>query len=234
MTPGLANRLCFSSAKKICCNFPETLDSLPKEKAVLSGCPIRSALLAGSREAGLAFSGFDGNKPVLMVVGGSLGAQHVNEAVRAALPLLLPDFDVLHLTGRGKLDESLEGTPGYRQFDYIKEEMADLFAAADLVISRAGANAISEILALRIPNLLIPLPANASRGDQILNARSFEKQGFSMVLDEENMTAEKLSEDVRTLFASRETYREAMRNSAASDGVSVIMDLILGLTGSES
>ena len=226
MTPGLANRISFSSAVKICCNFPETLDKLPKDKACLTGSPIRAELLTGSREAGLAFTGFTGEKPVLMVTGGSLGAVAVNEAVRKALPALLRDFDVVHLCGKGKTDPDLEGTAGYRQYEYISAEMADLFAMADLVISRAGANAICEIAALCIPNLLIPLSAAASRGDQILNARSFEKQGFSMVLEEEALGEGVLENAVKTLYADRDRYISAMKSAPSSDGVGAITALI--------
>lgn len=231
MTPGLANKLSFSSATKICCNFPETLKTLPEGKAVLSGSPIRAELLSGSREKGLAFTGLTGEKPVLMIVGGSLGAVPVNNAVRKCLPQLLETFDIVHLCGKGKLDEALQGTPGYLQYEYINEEMADLFALADVVISRAGANAICELAALAIPNLLIPLSAAASRGDQILNARSFEKQGYSVVLEEEQITDELLVETVRKLYADRQVYIDAMRAGSHSDGVKVITDLIGELVG---
>ena len=226
MTPGLANRLCIPSAAKVCCNFPETLASLPENKAVLTGTPIRSELLAGSRDAALTFTGLSGKKPVIMVIGGSLGAVAVNNAVRDALPSLLPDFDVIHLCGKGKTDESKDGTPGYIQYEYISEELPDLFALSDIVISRAGANAICELLALRKPNLLIPLSAKASRGDQILNARSFEKQGFSVVMEEEDVTTLKLLEAVRSLYENRRKYIDTMNASGTTDSAGIIMGLI--------
>ncbi|MBP5253969.1 MAG: undecaprenyldiphospho-muramoylpentapeptide beta-N-acetylglucosaminyltransferase [Lachnospiraceae bacterium] len=231
MTPGLANRLCFRSADRICCNFPETLDLLPKGKAVLSGSPIRSELLSGSRDAGLAFTGFSGEKPVLMMIGGSLGAQVLNRTLREALDALTETFDVVHLTGKGNLDESLLGRPGYVQYEYIRAELKDLFAAADVVFSRAGANAICELLALRKPNLLVPLSKAASRGDQILNARSFEKQGFSMVIEEEQLTAASLTEGLLSLYRDRDRYVRAMENSPAKNGVDVVLGLIDELTG---
>lgn len=226
MTPGLANRLCLPAATVICCNFPETMKTLPAEKAVLTGTPIREELKSGSREAGLAFTGFSGEKPIIMVTGGSLGAVAVNNAVRDALPELLTRYDIVHLCGRGKLDERLVGTEGYIQYEYIKEELPDLFAMADLIISRAGANAICEIATLNKPNLLIPLPSKASRGDQILNAHSFESQGFSMVIDEENLTTKTLIDGVDELYADRQKYIDAMAASEQSDAVSVIIDLI--------
>ena len=226
MTPGLANKLCLPAATAICCNFPETLKNLPKEKAVLTGTPIREELKSGSREAGLAFTGFSGEKPIIMVTGGSLGAVAVNTAVRNALPELLTRYDVVHLCGKGKLDEHLIGTPGYIQYEYIKEELPDIFAMADMVISRAGANAICEIATLRKPNLLIPLPSKASRGDQILNAHSFESQGFSMVIDEENLTTKTLIDGVDDLYSNRQKYIDAMSASSQSDAIAVIIDLI--------
>ena len=226
MTPGLANRLCLPAATVSCCNFPETMKTLPAEKAVLTGTPIREELKSGSREAGLAFTGFSGEKPIIMVTGGSLGAVAVNNAVRDALPELLTRYDIVHLCGRGKLDERLVGTDGYIQYEYIKEELPDLFAMADLIISRAGANAICEIATLNKPNLLIPLPSKASRGDQILNAHSFESQGFSMVIDEENLTTKTLIDGVDELYADRQKYIDAMAASEQSDAVSVIIDLI--------
>ena len=192
MTPGLANKLCFPVAEKICCNFPETMQMLPEGKAVLTGSPIRAELAQGNKIAGLDMCGFTANKPVIMVIGGSLGAANVNKAVRDSLPRLLEDFQVVHLCGKDKIDNLLLATPGYKQFEYIKTELKDLFAMADIVISRAGANSICELLALKKPNLLIPLPAASSRGDQLLNAASFEAQGFSIVINEDDLTTELL------------------------------------------
>lgn len=226
MTPGLANRLCMSSAVKICCNFPETVEKLPADKAVLTGTPIRQELMTGSRTAALKFTGLLPDKPVIMIIGGSLGSVAVNTAVRQILPQLLEHFQVVHLCGKGKVDESLNDTPGYIQYEYIKKELADLFALADLVISRAGANAICEISALKKPNLLIPLSANASRGDQILNARSFEKLGYSKVMEEEEITPEALLGAIRDLYENREQYIQAMNQSRQMDAISHIVNLI--------
>lgn len=226
MTPGLANKIAIPCANKVCCNFPETLEHLPKEKAVLTGSPIRQELLSGNKLAALNFCGFTPDKPVILVIGGSLGAVAVNNTVRAALPKLLESFQVIHLCGKGKMDETLANTKGYCQFEYIKDELRDLFALTDLVISRAGANAICELLALRKPNLLIPLSANASRGDQILNARSFERQNFSIVLEEEEANSETLLAAVQQLYERRDTYINAMRDSSMQDSIGTIINLI--------
>ena len=190
MTPGLANRIALKAATKVCCNFPETVKYLPADKAVLSGSPIRQELLHGDRNKAYAFTGFTEEKPILLIIGGSLGSVFVNNAVRDSLDTLLKDFQIIHLCGKGNLDPSLDGTAGYRQYEFISKELPDLFAAADLIISRAGANSICELLALHKPNILIPLSRNASRGDQILNARSFEKQGFSYVIEDSLTTRE--------------------------------------------
>ena len=212
MTPGLANKISIPSATKVCCNFPETLSSLPAGKAVLTGSPIRQELLSGDKYRAREFLHFTSDKPVILVVGGSLGAVAVNNAIRTILPELLKDFQVIHLCGRGK------------------EELRDLFALTDIVISRAGANAICELLALHKPNLLIPLSANASRGDQILNARSFERQGFSMVLEEEELTNETLLSAVHDLYDNREKYIDAMKHSSQQDSIDTIIDLIESVT----
>ena len=214
------------TAKKICCNFPETLKYLPKDKAVLTGSPIRHELLLGNKPAGLKLCGFNTSKPIILVVGGSTGAVKVNNAVRAILPELLKKYQVVHLCGKGKTDASLNGIDGYIQFEYISDQMRDLFAISDIVISRAGANAICELLALRKPNILIPLSANASRGDQILNANSFKEHGYSSVMTEEEITPEKLLAAVDDLYKNRQKYIDAMDSSPQSEAVDKIMALI--------
>ncbi len=226
MSPGLANKLCIPVAKRICCNFPETLKTLPASKALLTGSPIREELLTGDPDAARKFCGFDAGKPVLMVIGGSLGSAAINHAVREALPQLLSDFQVVHICGKDKIDNLLLNTDGYRQFEYLKGELKDVFAMADVVVSRAGANAICELLALKKPNLLIPLPAGSSRGDQILNARSFEAQGFSMVIDEDYLSPALLTEKVQELYCSRQTYIDAMRSSQQTNAIDTIVKLL--------
>jgi len=226
MTPGLANKLCIPVAEKICCNFPETLEMLPAEKAVLTGSPIREELASGNKIAALDLCGFSSEKPVIMVIGGSLGAASVNQIVRDALPELLKDFQVVHICGKDKVDNLLLTTKGYKQFEYLKTELKDVFAMSDLVISRAGANAICELLALKKPNILIPLPADQSRGDQLLNAASFKTQGYSIVLDEDELTVKELVETVKDLFANRQHYIDVMNQSPQSDAIPAVLSLI--------
>lgn len=230
MTPGLANRLAIKKATKVCHNFPETAAHL-NGKGVHTGSPLRQELFTGNKIKALDMCGFTANKPVIMVTGGSLGAENVNILIRKTLPELLKDFQVAHLCGKGKVDETLLGTPGYAQFEYISEEMKDFFAMADLIISRAGANSICEISALKKPNILIPLSAQASRGDQILNAKSYEKQGFSVVLeDSPETTAEDLIAAVENVYTNRSQYIKAMENGAGTNGVEIIINLINELT----
>ncbi len=226
MTPGLANRIAMRGASKVCCNFPETLKNLPADKAVLTGTPIRQELLEGDKNKALEFTGLRDDKPILLIIGGSQGSVFVNNAVRNSLDELLDEFSIIHLCGKGNLSDSLTGRKGYVQYEYISKELPDLFAAADVVISRAGANAICELLALHKPNILIPLGLNASRGDQILNARSFEAQGFSYVMEEEGITEDTLCAAVRHVYKDREKYKKAMSESGQMDGVKAVCDLI--------
>lgn len=230
MTPGLANKLCIPSAQKVCCNFPETLKYLPADKAVLTGSPIRAELLKGDRLAGLQYTHLSAARPILLVIGGSLGSVKINNTVRSALPKLLESFQVIHICGRGNVDESLIGKPGYVQYEYVDSPLKHLFAAADIVVSRAGANSICEFLALRKPNVLIPLSAAASRGDQILNAKSFEKQGFSSLLEEEHLTADSLVEAVQNTYQERRHFIENMEKSHLNNAVAVITKLICELS----
>ncbi len=226
LTPGLANKLAIPNAAKVCCNFPETLKYLPEEKAVLTGSPIRSELLTGNKENARRLCGFTKEKPVLFIVGGSSGSKFINDTIRGLLPELLKTYQVIHMCGKGNIEAALDRTAGYKQFEYIGKELNDIFALTDLVISRAGANSICELLALHKPNILIPLSANASRGDQILNAQSFEKQGFSVVIEEEIITPDKLLNIIHETYKNKDRYVAAMQQSSTLNSVEKIITLI--------
>lgn len=230
MTPGLANKLSIPSATKVCCNFPETLEKLPADKAVLSGSPIRKELLSGDKQAGLRFTGLSADRPILMMMGGSTGSRIINQVLREALPELLKQFQIIHLCGKGNLDSSLNHVSGYVQYEYISNELKDLMAASDIILSRAGANAICELLALKKPNVLVPLSAAVSRGDQILNAASFERQGFSYVIQEENLKVSTLLKAVQEVYQNRSVYINAMSKSKQSNGVDIVLNLIKQLS----
>ena len=227
MTPGLANKLAIPFATKVCCNFPETMEYLPKSKAIHTGSPIREELFSGSRERGLEFTGFTLDKPVILIMGGSIGSRFINNAVWEALDALLAEFQIVHLVGKGNINNDLLKKCGYKQYEFINEQLNDIFAMTDLMISRAGANSISGILALKIPNILIPLSAAASRGDQILNAASYEKQGFSTVLTEETLTSNLLISSVNDVYNRRDEIKEKMASSKLLDANNTILDLIL-------
>ena len=225
MTPGLANKLCVPFARKLLCTFPEAAQ-LAGEKGCHVGTPLRPELFEGRRETGYKLFGFDDSRPVLMVVGGSSGAQSINRALRSALPDLTECFQVLHLCGKGNLDSDLEGTANYCQREYLNEEMPHAYAAADVLISRAGSNTLCEILALRKPALLIPYPMTASRGDQILNAQSFERRGLAKVLMQENMTPDTLRGEVIALYKNRGSLIDAMEKEPSSDGLKNVLTAI--------
>lgn len=225
LTPGLANKICSKFARRIATTFPECAQALGK-KAVCTGTPMRPELFSGSREKGLALCGFAGQKPVLMMMGGSSGAQSVNQALREALPQLLPDMDVLHITGKGNLDESLSALPGYRQFEFLSDELPDALACADFILSRAGSNAICEFQALKKPMLLVPYPKGASRGDQILNAESFRQRGLCHVLPQEKMTAASLTEAIHALMQDRDTLVRNLTAAPPADGTLPVWQLI--------
>ncbi len=226
ITPGLANKLCMPVATKVCCNFPETLQYIPEAKRVLTGTPIRAELTEGSRARARELCGFTDDKPVVMVIGGSLGAESINKIVRTVLPKLLNSFNVIHICGKEKMDNLLLKQDGYKQFEFLKEDLKDMFALSDVVVSRAGANSICELLSLRKPNLLIPLPATASRGDQLLNAASFEKQGFSLVLREEDLDEKSFINNLNELYNNRQKFIEAMNKSDQMQPTLTILQFI--------
>ena len=225
LTPGLANKLCLPFSSAQCCTFPEAV-KYSKGKGIYTGTPIRPEVLQGSREAGRRRFGFNGNLPVLMVMGGSSGAQAVNDCVRACLPKLTETFQVLHLCGKGNYASALDGTVNYVQREFLNEEMADAYACADVMISRAGANSLCEILALRKPALLIPYPSTASRGDQILNAESFASRGLSRVLDQANMTSDTLPDAIIEVYRDRGALYEAMAAEGTTDGIDNVLQQI--------
>ena len=224
LTPGLANKLCAPFARAVCTTFPETAKAV--RRGVCTGTPLRDELFQGQRARGLAAFGFSGKKPVLLVTGGSSGAQAINAALRGSLPALLPDMDVLHLCGKGNLDASLNGVSGYHQAEYLREEMRDAFACADAVVSRAGSNTLCELLALKKPSLLIPYPRGASRGDQEENAASFASRGLADVLEQKDLSPSSLQEAVRALFRHREALRARMEASPAANGTQAVLGIL--------
>jgi UDP-N-acetylglucosamine--N-acetylmuramyl-(pentapeptide) pyrophosphoryl-undecaprenol N-acetylglucosamine transferase len=226
LTPGLANRIALPFASTICTTFPETLNHLPEGKGILTGNPIRPELLSGSKEEGLKLCGFTDNKPTILVMGGSLGSVRINKMIRAILPDLLLKYQVAHICGKDNVDQNLIGYKGYKQFEFVSQELPHILAMADLCVSRAGANFLFELLALKKPNLLIPLPKDSSRGDQILNAQSFKRQNFSMLLYEEEITESILKDKIDLLYQNQTDYIKAMTDSSISDSATEIIKII--------
>ena len=225
LTPGLANRINIRFSQKICTTFPETLKHLPKNQGAYIGAIVRSRLKQGKVERGRIFCDFESNKPVVLVTGGSLGSASINQTVRSILHYLLPQFQVVHLCGRGNLEAHLE-QKGYRQFEYVDRELADLICLADLVISRAGSNSIFEFLALKKPMILIPLSKKSSRGDQIENAEVFKIRGYAEVILEEELTENKLLETIQNVVSNRQKYQNSMANYNSDSSLDKLFNLI--------
>ena len=230
-TPGLANKISAEFADKICTTFPETVSMFRNKKrngassVICTGAPLRKELFAGSRSTGYSLCGFADNKPVIIVMGGSLGAQAINKLIRESVNVLVKKYNIIHICGRGGCDNALN-IQGYKQFDYVTTELPHLFAISDIAVSRAGSNAIFEFLAAQIPMLLIPLPKGESRGDQILNADSFAKSGFAVTKYQENLDPQELCKDIDALFADKQKFRTSMHNSSIQNGTDNILKLI--------
>ena len=223
ITPGLANKLCKPFARVVCTTFPECARLLG-DKGVQTGTPLRAQIFSGSRERGLQLAGFDGSKPVLMMIGGSLGAQTVNAVLREALPALTPRYDVLHVCGKGNLAPELEGKAGYRQFEYLSAELPDAFACADVVLSRAGSNSLSELMALRKQALLIPY--HSGRGDQVLNANSLKARGLAHVMLQSELNAQSLPAAIDALYADRDLLIQRLNALDDADGRQAVLEQI--------
>lgn len=226
MTPGLTNKLSMPFSQKVCYTFPESDRHIPKEKAVLTGIPIRDSLLQGDRNQGWKLCSFDAKKPVVLVIGGSQGSETINNAIRSVLHELLQNYQVCHICGKNNVKGEFNGIGGYKQFEYVNEELPHLFAIADIVVSRSGATAIFEILALRKPSLLIPLSKASSRGDQLLNAESFKRQGYSHILLEEELDGKTLCKSINEVYKNRLIYINSMKKSMLGNGSSAIISVL--------
>ena len=233
VTPGLATKLNLPFSRWLCVNFEESRQHLPDEKVKVTGTPMRQALVQGDASRAYSFLGVQQDKPIILVFGGSLGARTINQAVRAALPQLSEKYVIAHICGAGNLDADLDSASGYFQFEYLYEEFGDLLAAASMVVSRAGANSIYELLVAGKPHLLIPLGLQASRGDQIVNAETFTAAGYSHMLLEQDLTTEALVKAVAELTADRDAQVERLSAFPRHDTVKEITDLILEAGGHE-
>ncbi|WP_160687351.1 undecaprenyldiphospho-muramoylpentapeptide beta-N-acetylglucosaminyltransferase [Clostridium sp. C2-6-12] len=227
MTPGLANKLSAPFCNKLCVTFRESLNFVKGNKGVLTGSPIRKEILEGDKSKGKKICNFIDDKEILFIMGGSLGSKIINDEIRKNADKLLKLFNIIHICGKGNVDENLNYKNGYKQFEYVSEELPDLMKAADYIISRAGANSIFEFLALKKPTLLIPLSKKASRGDQILNSKSFKKEGYALMLEEEEITDESLYNKILELKDKKEELITNMTKSQLKNGVESIVEIIL-------
>ncbi|HDB8505077.1 TPA: undecaprenyldiphospho-muramoylpentapeptide beta-N-acetylglucosaminyltransferase [Staphylococcus aureus] len=226
LTPGLANKIALKFAKKIYTTFEETLNYLPKEKADFIGATIREDLKNGNAHNGYQLTGFNENKKVLLVMGGSLGSKKLNSIIRENLDALLQQYQVIHLTGKGLKDAQVKKS-GYIQYEFVKEDLTDLLAITDTVISRAGSNAIYEFLTLRIPMLLVPLGLDQSRGDQIDNANHFADKGYTKTIDEEQLTAQILLQELNKMEQERTRIINNMKSYEQSYTKEALFDKMI-------
>jgi UDP-N-acetylglucosamine--N-acetylmuramyl-(pentapeptide) pyrophosphoryl-undecaprenol N-acetylglucosamine transferase len=220
LTPGLANRLAMPFVKTLCINFAATPTGNFRGNVVHTGTPLRDALTNGDALEGRRLLEAGEDDRILLVTGGSLGADALNDAVRDALPELTAKYLVVHICGPGKVSAAQNAR--YRQFEYVTDGWGDILAAADLVVSRAGANTLYELLALGKANLLVPLSRRASRGDQIENATYAGGLGYSRVLDEEALNGRSLIDGITALDAELAQVQERLASFAIPDSVTLI------------
>lgn len=225
ITPGLANRISIPFASKICVTFNEAKEHIKNDKAVYVGAIIREELMQGNAVKGLTLCNFTRNKPVIFCMGGSLGSLRINEILRRNLQHLINKFQIVHICGKGQLDNSFNYRE-YKQFEYVHSELVDILAMTDIVISRAGSNSIFEFLSLKKPMLLIPLSREASRGDQVLNALSFKSSGYCEILLEEDMNDISFKEGINNVFEKRCEIIERMGKSGNDNAISKVVELI--------
>lgn len=214
LTPGLANKLSLPFVGTFFTTFPETVNSVSqKQKVKCIGPVLSDRLFNGSKEAGAKYAGLKADKPTIMFIGGSLGAQSLNNAVAANLSELLKNYQVIHIAGKNGYNPELKGK-GYVQYEYVDKELKDLMALADVVISRAGSNSIFELASLYKPMILVPLPNTASRGEQSLNAKSFVNKGYAEIIaDEDIAKKDVLLPMLKKVYQDKEKYINAMQKN---------------------
>ncbi len=226
MSPGLANKICRPFCKVMCTTFPEA-SKLAGEKGLVTGSPVRTEITSGDSLRGMIICGFERSRPTLLIMGGSSGATAINEAIDNILDKLIDNFQIIHIRGEKNLKDELEGRAGYRQFGYVNEELPHLLAAADIILARAGANAIFEFAALNKPMLLIPLPMSASRGDQIKNANYFKSRGWANVLYQEKMNDMLLFDTLIRTIENKDKYAEALEKADLQNGLYKLFQQIM-------
>lgn len=226
ITSGLANKLSLPFCTTMCTTFEDAAKKAG-DKGVHTGSPVRMSIMKGKPADGRKICGFDKEKPIVLIMGGSLGAMALNECIDSSIDELTQKYQIIHLRGAKNINSELTDVKGYKQFEYVKEELPHLLKAADVIVSRAGANAIFEFAAINKPMLLIPLPLAASRGDQILNAKYFEEKGYARVLDQEDLNKERLLEEIDYLLEHKTEFEKNMKASGMSSGLNKLFDEII-------
>ena len=237
---GLANRLSLPFARVVCLGQARALKRVKHRDVRHTGSPVRQAFLSPSPERAIEAFALHAQDPLLVVFGGSQGAMSVNRALRQALPELSEKYEIFHVCGRGGLviefsatdqEMSTDGTQhalteSYHQVEYIHEGFADLLSAAHIIIGRAGANGIAEMIAVKRPALLIPLPSASSRGDQLLNAEDFAEAGFGEMIRDEELTATRLIGALQNVEDHYNEYYVSLERQASSEGTSTLINVL--------
>lgn len=229
-TPGLANKLVFPFANKIAVSFAETKRFFKSsDKLLVTGSPLRAALFTGNSQKGREFCGFNLDKKIIVIMGGGLGSAVLNEAIKRELKNLLSHFQIVHICGQGKAINYKE-EPGYKVYEYLHEELFDVLACADIIVSRSGANSVFEFLALKKLCLFIPLSTKASRGDQIDNAKYCKERGLSAVLSEEDLATESIFTRLCEMETQLNSYQQALNNYQTPDATTMIYECLVKLS----
>lgn len=226
ITPGLANKIAGKFATKIFVTFKRTLDYIPSDKAQYIGPVIRDELKRGYSKIGYELTGFNPDKRVMIVMGGSLGARSINQFIRDNLDELTKEWQIIHLCGRGNYQEGLD-SENYKQFEFVKKELPHLITISDIAVGRSGSNAIYEFLLNEKPMILIPLPRSQSRGDQVENAEYFKEKGYAEVIQDEELEMEIFQETLERIDSNKEAIVDCMCKFEGGFKPQELVDLLI-------
>lgn len=228
-SPGLANRICAKFARKICLSFEESKKFFKskkfKNKLLVTGNPVRKSILNGNPKKAYELTKFNSQLPVLLIMGGSAGAREISELLEKIFDELVKKFQIIHLTGKGKTT-SLEAE-NYKQFEYLNQELTDVYAITDLVLTRGGANSLAELAILEKKVIVFPLSLNTSRGDQIENARLFAQSLGWKIIDSQTKPGEVIEIMGKLVHDKKEDNLQNKVENKIANGVEKIVELIL-------
>jgi UDP-N-acetylglucosamine--N-acetylmuramyl-(pentapeptide) pyrophosphoryl-undecaprenol N-acetylglucosamine transferase len=233
VVPGLANKLSARFSRVICVSWEETKKYFPLKKVVFTGNPVRPEITEGNPEDAREFTGLKEKLPTVLIMGGSQGAESVNEAVFSILKELVRSYQIIHICGEKQVNEGqilLRGNPHserYKSFAFIGDNLKHVYSLSDLIVSRAGANSLFEIELLNKPSVIIPLGTKSSRGDQIVNAETYAKNHDAIVIDDDPVDEAALLSAINKLAG--ESISEPQKGST-NTAASKISGLLLNLT----